>query len=199
MFKNPFFTAVVGLMAGLVFGYVLAEQQSVPPAKAMQRMAAATAPDPMSQPEQAEAATSEKTRDVEAEASRLRDLLAKNPEDSALMRALGNLYFDASRWEEARIWYEGVLEKTPDDVDVETDLAVVYRNVQRPDQALSLLQKVVREDPGHWQGWYNLVVVLHFDLHQHEEALQALGKLEALAKDDSSMPDISDLASKVRS
>lgn len=196
MIKNPFFSAVLGLMAGLLLGYVLAEQQPVPPAKAMQMASPASMPPEQTQ---AEEKKSEAHRDVEAEAGRLRDLLAKNPEDVDLMRALGNLYFDGARWEEARIWYERVLEKIGDNADVETDLAVVYRNLKQPDRALNLLEKVVREDPSHWQGWYNLAVVQHFDLHEHEKALESLGKLEALAKENPSIPDISGLASQIRS
>jgi len=199
MLKNPFFTAVLGLMAGLILGYVLAEQEPVPPAKAMQTMTE-TAPVAKKQaPDHEHETTAEKTRDVEAEAGRIRELLAQNPDDQALMRALGNVYFDAARWEEARNWYERVLQQIGGDPDVETDLAVVYRNLQRPERALSLLQKVVREAPDHWQAWYNLAVVQHFDLHHHGEALKALEKLEALAKEDPGIPDISGLASQIRS
>lgn len=198
MLKNPFFTAIMGLMLGLVVGYLLAEREAVPPAEAMRR-AASEAPAAAQQAQQATMPPKEKARNVEEKAGRLRDLLAKNPEDLSLMTALGNLYFDASHWEESRIWYERVLEKRKTDANVETDLAVVYRNLQQPDRALALLEKVVREDPAHWQGWFNMAVVLHFDLHRHDEALDALKKLEALAKNDPNIPDLSSLATQIRS
>ena len=35
MYRSPWFTLILGLMAGLVIGYVLAEQQPVPPGKAL--------------------------------------------------------------------------------------------------------------------------------------------------------------------
>ncbi len=37
MFRNPWLTLVLGLMAGLILGYVFAEQQPVPPAKALRQ------------------------------------------------------------------------------------------------------------------------------------------------------------------
>ena len=37
MQRNPWFTLVVGIIAGLVLGYLLAERQTIPPAKAMVR------------------------------------------------------------------------------------------------------------------------------------------------------------------
>ena len=41
MYKNPWFTLVTGLMIGLVMGYIFAERQAVPPAKAVVPPAAA--------------------------------------------------------------------------------------------------------------------------------------------------------------
>ena len=35
MHRNPWFTLILGLMVGLIVGYVLAERQAVPPAKAI--------------------------------------------------------------------------------------------------------------------------------------------------------------------
>ena len=44
MYRNPWFTLILGLMAGLVIGYVLAERQPVPPGKAL-RLGMGTSPD----------------------------------------------------------------------------------------------------------------------------------------------------------
>ncbi len=35
MHRNPWFTLIFGLMVGLIIGYVMAEHQAVPPAKAI--------------------------------------------------------------------------------------------------------------------------------------------------------------------
>jgi tetratricopeptide (TPR) repeat protein len=135
---------------------------------------------------------------VDRQASELLALLEKNPGDVGLMVALGNLYFDASLWNDARSWYEQALAREGGDPNVMTDLAVVYRNLKQPDKALSLLDSVAAADPKHWQALYNRVVVLHFDLHQHDEAKASLEKLERLAEENSQIPDLSRLASQVR-
>jgi len=199
MLKNPFFTAILGLLVGLVIGYVLAERQPVPPAKAMQLLSGNPEATSSVSARPTEPETTETRADIEEDVRRLKTLLESNPDDLPLMTALGNLYFDAGRWKEAREYYEKVLEKNPDDLDVETDLAVVYRNLSEPERALKILENVVKKAPEHWQGWYNMIVILHYDLHRHEEALKALEKLDGLAAKDPSIPDFSTLAQQVRS
>lgn len=201
MFKNPWFTLVLGLMVGLALGYVLAENQPVPPAKAMSG-APARQQMPEGHPPMAEAgqgaSPSAASRQVDRQADELRGLLAQNPNEVGLMVAIGNLYFDASRWEEARNWYEQALEIEGGDANVMTDLAVVYRNLKQPERALSTLDAVLAADPGHWQALYNRVVVLHFDLHRHDEAVAAVQDLEELAAENSQIPDLSSIANQVR-
>ena len=196
MLKNPWFTLLLGLMAGLVFGYVLAERQTVPPARPA-AMPAAGAGLPAGHPPVPGAATATDSQ-VEAQAAELRQLLAESPGDRRLMVALGNLHFDVSRWEDARLWYERALEGGWSDPDVLTDLAVVYRNLERPEQALAILEQVTAGQPEHWQAWYNTVIVLHFDLHRHPEAERALSVLERVKESNPAVPDLTALAAEVR-
>lgn len=197
MFKNPWFTLLLGLMVGLVVGYVLAERQSVPPAR-MPTAAAAQQGLPTGHPPMPGASGAAADSQVEAQAAELRQLLAASPGDRGLMVALGNLYFDAARWEEARLWYENGLEGGGNDPNVVTDLAVVYRNLQRPERSLELLQQATAVDPDHWQAWYNTVIVLHFDLHRHDEAEKALSELERLEASGVGVPDLTGLQAEVR-
>ncbi len=192
MTKNPWLMFVGGLMIGLVLGYVVAERQTVPPAVSLAPPSAA------SQPSVAQNPVSQGGFEVERQVSQIRNLLANNPGDSSLLVALGNIYFDAKRWEEARLSYEEALETIPDDVNVLTDLAVVYRNIDNPERALEILAHVLELAPEHWQAVYNRVIVLHFDLHLHDEAVEALGVLEQLALSNSQIPDLTGLASQVR-
>jgi tetratricopeptide (TPR) repeat protein len=203
MFKNPWFMLVIGVIVGLVVGYSLAEMQSVPPARTMQapqqQGAAAGLPDghpplPASggeAPGMAAAATQQ-------QAAELMQLLSQSPEDTGLMVALGNVYFDGARWQDARLWYERALEKDRRDPNVLTDLAVVYRNLDRPQQSLELLDEALALEPDHWQAVYNKVVVLHFDLHEHDAAEQALSRLEGIKSRNAAVPDLSQLAAEVR-
>ncbi len=199
MHRNPWFTLILGLMAGLVLGYVFAERQAVPTAKAVPRQAAAAAQSGLPEghpPVEAGAGGAEAQR-LSQQAAELQRMLAQSPDDPRLMVALGNLYFDGGRWTEARMWYERSLELEATDPNVLTDLAVVYRNLQQPDRSLALLDQAIGLDVEHWQAWYNKVIVLHFDLHRHDEAAAALARLKEIAATARDVPDLSGLEAEV--
>ncbi len=200
MFRNPWFTLVLGLMAGLILGYVFAEQQAVPPAKALrQGINPATGqnePLPEGHPP-VEGQTAAAGQQLRQQVGEIENLLAANPNDPKLMAAMGNVYFDASRWDEARVWYERSLAVAPDDVDVATDLAVVFRNLQQPQRTIELLDQALAIAPDHWQALYNKVVVYQFDLHEHEKAAESLNRLKQLKQQDPSIPDLSGIEREV--
>ena len=199
MHRNPWFTLVLGLMVGLVLGYVFAERQSVPSAAATPRQAGAATQSGLPEghpPVEAGAGGAEAQR-LSQQASELQRMLAQSPDDPRLMVALGNLYFDGGRWTEARMWYERSLEIDATDPNVVTDLAVVYRNLQQPDRALPLLDQAIGLDAEHWQAWYNKVIVLQLDLHQHDEAAAALARLKEIAATNREVPDLSGLEAEV--
>lgn len=199
MLRNPWFTLALGAMVGLAVGYVLAERQPVPPARALQLQAPASAsggalPEGHPPIDDPSSAANPKLQQQVAE---IQGLLASNPDDPGLMAAMGNAYFDAEQWAQARQWYERSLQLSPGDRNVMTDLAVVYRNLSQPQRAFELLEQVVAQDPEHWQAWYNTVVILHFDLHRHDEAAAALRRLQALKQQNPSIPDLSGLEAEV--
>ncbi len=191
MFRTWWFNLLIGLMVGLAVGYALAELQPVPPAKAilkgMEAAGAQTAPDRQPTP------SASGNPQIEQQIAQLERALAERPDDPDLMTALGNLNYDAQRWDEARRWYERVLEKRPRDASVLTDLAVAYRHLGQPERALELLGRALEADPEKWQALYNTVVVLHFDLHRHDEALAAFSRLKALKERNPEIPDLSAL------
>ena len=202
MHRNPWFTLILGLMAGLIIGYVMAERQPVPPAKAIKLglspQAAAQQneglPDGHPPVDGASGADAQRLRQQVAE---LEGLLAANPNDSGLMAAMGNIYFDASRWPEARNWYEKALQGSSDDPNILTDLAVVYRNLGEFERSIDLLDRALVANSEHWQAWYNKVVVYQFDLHQHDDAAEALKTLQELKKSNPAIPDLSGLEQEV--
>jgi tetratricopeptide (TPR) repeat protein len=203
MFKSPWFTLVVGLMVGLAVGYVTAERQPIPPGKAL-RLGLQQAAGPGEglpeghPPIGSGAAADPETQGVNRQIAELQNLLAQNPGDVGLMIALGNANFDAERWQDARVWYERALtDDRRADPNTVTDLAVVYRNLGQPQRSLELLDRAIALDDNHWQAWYNKVVVLHFDLHQHDAALQALRKLQSIAVTDSQVPDLAAISREV--
>jgi tetratricopeptide (TPR) repeat protein len=200
MYRNPWFTLIIGLMVGLVIGYVLAERQTVPPGKAL-RLGAGTAASqtealPEGHPPVADSSGADVQR-MRQRVSEIQGLLDANPEDAGLMAAMGNVYFDASRWQEASGWYEKSLVLSPGDSNIMTDLAVVYRNLGRSQESLELLDQVITTSPDHWQAWYNKVVVLNFDLHEHDAAAASLDRLKELKRTNPDIPDLSGLEKEI--
>lgn len=198
MVRNPWFTLIIGLMLGLAVGYVLAERQPVPPAAALRQAppAAAGGALPEGHPPIDERAAAVNQR-LQERVSEIQGLLAASPDDPGLLAAMGNAYFDAERWQDARLWYERSLEAAAGDPNVMTDLAVVYRNLGESQRAVQLLERVLSARPEHWQALYNKVVILHFDLHRHDEAAAALGELQAMRDENPSIPDLSGLEAEV--
>jgi tetratricopeptide (TPR) repeat protein len=78
-----------------------------------------------------------------------------------------------------------------------TDLAVVYRNLQQPERSLALLDQAIGIAPDHWQAVYNKLIVLHFDLHRHDEAASALARLKEIKASNPEVPDLSSIEAEV--
>lgn len=200
MFRNPWLTLVLGLMVGLILGYVFAEQQPVPPAKALRQGINPTAGQNESLPDghpPVEGQTAAASQQLRQQVSEIEGLLAANPDDPKLLAAMGNVYFDASRWNEARVWYERSLAIAPNDVDVITDLAVSFRNLEQPQRTIELLDRAIALAPDHWQAWYNKVVVYQFDLHEHDQAAESLNRLKDLKQQNPAIPDLSAIEREV--
>ncbi len=198
MFKTWWFNLILGAMVGLVVGYALAELQPVPPARAMMKGMAGdeTGAVPPGHPPVGDAGSAAPAGEDPALAEQVGQLeaaLRKRPGDPDLLVALGNLYFDAGRWKDAREAYEAARQSRPDDASLLTDLAVCYRNLHEPERALELLDRAIAIDPGKWQALFNKVVVLHFDLHRHDEARKVLAALERLKQENPQVPDLSGL------
>jgi tetratricopeptide (TPR) repeat protein len=203
MLKNPWFTLVIGLMVGLALGYVFAERQAIPPGKALRLGAQADQqgggglPDGHP-PVEGSSLPNPEAQALDRQIAEIQTLLTQNPDDAGLMIALANTYFDGGRWPDARLWYERVLaDEANADPNVITDLAVVYRNLQEPQRALELLDRATSMDEDHWQAWYNKVVVMQFDLHDHDGAREAFLRLKSIAAENPQVPDLAPIEREV--
>jgi tetratricopeptide (TPR) repeat protein len=135
---------------------------------------------------------------LDRQIAEIQTLLAQNPDDAGLMVALANTYFDAGSWPDARLWYERALaDERNVDPNVITDLAVVYRNLGEPQRALELLDRATAMDENHWQAWYNKIVVMQFDLHDHDGAREALLRLKEIAAENPQVPDLAPIEREV--
>jgi len=114
-----------------------------------------------------------------ARVNELKRMLQERPNDSQVLLALANIYYDAAMWEQAAGYYERVAELNPDP-DGLTDLGVCYRALRRFDDALAMFARANELDPRHWQSLYNTVVVAALDVGRVDLAKQALAAMEAI-------------------
>jgi tetratricopeptide (TPR) repeat protein len=129
-----------------------------------------------------------------AEIQQLREFVEKNPNDVAAVRKLADLNFDIQNWQRAQELYSHYLELKPNDPDVITDLGITYRGLQQYDKAIDLFNQAKKLEPGHWQAYYNEVVVLAFDLKKPDQANQVLAQLQKLQPGN---PEVARLAEAV--
>jgi tetratricopeptide (TPR) repeat protein len=133
-----------------------------------------------------------------AEIQQLRDFVEKNPNDIQAVRKLADLNFDIQNWQRAQELYSHYLELKPNDPDVITDLGITYRGLQQYDKALDLFNQAKKLEPGHWQAYYNEVVVLAFDLKKPDQANQILGQLQQLQPGNPEVARLAEALAKQR-
>jgi cytochrome c-type biogenesis protein CcmH/NrfG len=152
---NLILTGVVCLAIGLGIGYYFGRQ--------MAEVSVPSRPAPL--PQAAESGASMPVQDPAAfmqQETALKSILAKNPQDLAVLIQIGNLYYDSSRYQQAIDYYTKALEIDPKNPNVQTDLGTSYWNLNQADPAISAFQKSLAVDPTHAQSLYNLgVVYLH--------------------------------------
>ena len=117
----------------------------------------------------------------EARAATLRAAAESVPEDVQVRMDLGNLYFDARRFEDAIPWFEAVLVLNPEEVDVSTDLGVALYYLGDIDRALAQFARSLEVDPGHAKTILNLGIVRAFGKQDLEGAIQAWEDVQRVA------------------
>lgn len=117
------------------------------------------------------------------EIEKLKALLVDNPSDYPALVRLGNLYFDAVKYDQAMEYYSKAVEIRDDDPNVITDLGICYRYTENPQKAMEFFEKANAIDPSHWQSLYNVVIVATNDLLDVKVAEEALSRLEKIRND----------------
>jgi tetratricopeptide (TPR) repeat protein len=143
---------IAGIAFGLIAGWIIGTQQtpSRPPAT---QSTTASAP--------AQASARAAVLD-EAKVSALKSLADREPSNAKPRIDLGNLYFDAERYDDAITWYAAAIKLAPGDVDLSTDLGVSYYYTNQPDKALAQFDKSLAIDPRHAKTLLNLGIVRAF-------------------------------------
>ncbi|MFO7692240.1 MAG: tetratricopeptide repeat protein [Vicinamibacterales bacterium] len=162
-----------GTVFGLIVGWIIGTQQA--PARQFAPPAAASAAQAPAGTPPAAAAVFDETQ-----ATALRNIAEKDPANVQSRVQLGNLYFDAERYQDAIQWYEAALKLNPNDVSVSTDLGVCFYYTNQPDRAVRQMEESLRIDPRHTKSLLNLGIVKAFgkqDLAGAEAAWQEVVRI----------------------
>jgi tetratricopeptide (TPR) repeat protein len=145
---------IAGIAFGLVAGWVIGAQKvpglsSPPPAPAATAQAAPAAQTGAPPPQPLD----------EAKVNALKAAATQQPNDAKSRVDLGNMYFDAQRYQDAIAWYGEALKLNPKDVNVSTDLGLSYWYTDQADKALAQFDESLKIDPNHAKTLMNVGVV----------------------------------------
>ena len=159
---------VAGILFGLIAGWVIGSQQA-----ALRQPPAAV----QAAPETGSTAPTLDTTQVNAFVS----VAEREPSNAAPRVQLGNLYFDAERYDDAIKWYSDALRLSPKDVDVSTYLGMSYYYTNQPDKALEQLDRSLKLNPKHTKTLLNIGIVKAIGKQDLQGAQQAWEQVITLA------------------
>jgi tetratricopeptide (TPR) repeat protein len=168
---------IAGVLFGLIAGWIIGSQQASVRPGASAAPVAATAP---------AAGASGSTRAAvldDTKVNALRTVAEREVSNPTPRVELGNLYFDAERYDDAIKWYSEALKLAPKDVNVSTDLGVCYYYSNQPDKALEQFAHSLSIDPKHAKTLLNVGIVKAFGKQDLEGAMQAWQQVIAIAPD----------------
>lgn len=169
--------ALAGTFFGLIVGWMLGSQYAPGP----------RGPLPAAQTAQgAPVETASGSAPAKLDDTRVAELRAaaqQNPQDAQARAQLGNLYFDAERYDDAVTWYEAALQLDPRNPDVSTDLGISYYYTDQTDRALKQFEYSLSVSPNHTKTMLNMGIVRAFGKQDLKGAAEAWERVLAIAPD----------------
>ena len=166
---------IAGILFGLIAGWIIGSQQGI--ARAPAAPVARSAPQGSGAP-----ATRAAVLD-ETQVNALKAVADREKTNATPRVQLGNLYFDAERYDEAIKWYADAIKLSPKDVDVSTDLGVSYYYSNQPDKALEQFNHSLSLDPKHGKTLLNVGIVKAFAKQDLDGAAKAWQEVIRIAPD----------------
>lgn len=173
MTRDAVIFGIAGTMFGLLAGWIIGSQQARPAPAAPAAVQSAA---PASSGDESQAPPLDVRR-----ASALEQQANAKPDDVAVRVELGNLYFDAKRFDLAIPWYEAALRLNPKDISVSTDLAVCYHYTGDADRALRQIDQSLAIDPKHSKTLLNQGIIRAFGKQDLDGALESWEKVVKFA------------------
>ncbi|HEY7289682.1 MAG TPA: tetratricopeptide repeat protein [Vicinamibacterales bacterium] len=170
---------IAGICFGLIAGWIIGTQQTTTRQVTAAPAQAASAP-------AAASGSGQSTRAAvldETQVNALKAVAEREPSNAKARIDLGNLYFDAERYDDAIKWYGEATKLKPNDVDVSTDLGVSYYYTNQPDKALAQFEQSLKIDPKHAKTLLNVGIVRAFGKQDLDGASQAWQQVIKIAPD----------------
>jgi tetratricopeptide (TPR) repeat protein len=168
---------IAGVLFGLIAGWIIGSQQGVA------RPPAAAAPVAQQAPASGAAGTSRAAVLDETQVNALKTVAEREASNATPRVELGNLYFDAERYDDAIKWYGEAVKISPNDANLSTDLGVSYYYSNQPDKALEQFDRSLKIDPKHGKTLLNLGIVRAFGKQDLDGAAAAWKEAIALTPD----------------
>jgi len=172
--RDSLIFGIAGVFFGILVGWIIGSQQ---------QSAARSSSSPAVQPRAAAPAQASAAPLDESRATTLKQAAERDSRDVGPRLELGNLYFDAERYQEAARWYEESLQIDPRNVNASTDLGISYYYLNQADRALKQFEFSLTIDPRHTKTLLNVGIVRAYGKDDLEGAAKAWQRVVEVGPD----------------